>query len=149
MNPIESLLVDNKLNNLGSFAVPDMSLSSSRATMIQHSFELKAKAAALISLLEPAYAAWVTESKQDDELCGGPQDELAKAGYPDLQKIINAPQLLELVLGNYLLQEFLGKLTWDGSEPIKYWLDSVTKCNSDGEFIYLHGLCYSRYEGMA
>jgi hypothetical protein len=144
MNPIESLLVDNKPINLGTFAVPDMSLSSSRTTMTQHSFEVKAKAAALLSLLEPAYAAWVTESRQDDELCGEPQDELAKAGYPDLQQLINEPQLLELVLGHYLLHEFLGKFTWDGSEPIEYWLDSVTKCNADGEFIYLHGFCYSR-----
>lgn len=144
MNPIETLLVDNKPTNLGIFALPAMSLSSSRATLTRHSFEVKAEAAALIRFLEPAYAAWVTESKQDDELCGGPQDELAKAGYPTLQQLVNAPKLLALVLGHYLLEEFLGKLTGDGSEPIEYWLDLVTRCNSDGQFIYLHGFCYSR-----
>lgn len=130
---------------LASFAVPEMNLSSSRAAMRQHTFVVSVPADDLVKYLEPAYSAWVVESKRDDETCGGPQDELAEAGYPSLSKLIEAPLLLELVVGNYLLKELLGKLTWDGSSPIEYWLDQVTECRADENLIRLIGICYSKW----
>lgn len=102
------------------------------------------QASALIKYLEPAYAAWVAESKKDDERCGGPQDKLAKAGYPSLNQLIETPRLLGFVVGHYLLQEFLGKLTWDGASSIEYWLDRVVDCQTSDGFVRLSGTCYSK-----
>lgn len=144
MNPIESLYVDNSLVRLTSFAVPSMSLSSSRSEMLEHSFVVTAKSSELVRALEPAYQSWVSESKQDDDLCGRPQDELSEAGYPPLDRVLQHPRLLELVVGNYLLNESLGKFTWDGISTVEYWFDRVTRCHLAGNDVIFSGVCYSR-----
>jgi hypothetical protein len=144
MNPIESLKVDNAPKALNTFAVPEMSLSSGRATMNRSIFEFTIRADALVEFLEPAYLAWIAESKKDDEQCGGPQDALAVAGYPPLSQLVENPPLLELVIGHYLLQEFLGELTWDRCSAIEYWLDTVTSCRLEHGLIHLSGICYSQ-----
>ncbi|MBB3120753.1 hypothetical protein [Pseudoduganella violacea] len=144
MQPIVHLLIDNTAHRPAIFAVPEMSLSSSRATMIAHIFSFKINTAYLIEYLEPAYLIWVAESKEDDEQHGGPQDDLAQAGYPCLPEVLKNAALSELVLGHYLLQDCLGKLTWDGVSPIKYWLDKVTLCEIENEFVMLSGICYSK-----
>ncbi|AKU20585.1 hypothetical protein [Massilia sp. NR 4-1] len=144
MQPITHLLIDNTPHPPASFAVPEMSLSSSRATMIAHIFSFKINTAYLIEYLEPAYLAWVAESKEDNEQHGEPQDDLARAGYPSLAELLKNPALSELVVGHYLLQESLGKLAWDGISPIQYWLDKVVLCEIEAEFITLSGICYSK-----
>ena len=144
VNPIESLRVDNMPATLARFAIPEMSLSSSRMTMTCHSFEFTIRASVLMEALEPAYAAWIAESKWDDELCGGPQDKLAEAGYPELGQLMGSPSLLELVIGHYLLRDFLPQCTWDGVSPIEYWLDEVTGCCAEDGIIRLSGICYSK-----
>lgn len=144
MKPTLSLRIDNEPRMLAGFAVPEMSLSSSRGSMKRHLFVFSVESDALVSYLEPAYSAWVMESKEDDKRCGGPQDELAEAGYPALRQLLEIPSLSELVVGNYLLQDFLGKLTWDGSSPIEYWLDRVTECRCDDGLVRISGTCCSR-----
>lgn len=142
MNPILSLHIDRAPCPLRQFGVPGISLSSARVGMRRHSFVFTIDAKRMIEFLEPAYAAWVRESKRDDELCGEPQDVLAQAGYPDLLALVETPELLQLVLG-YLEGEFLGKLTWDGVSQIKYWLDNVTGCSGNDKVLKLSGICYS------
>jgi hypothetical protein len=144
MNPLKSLHVDGEPKELCRFAVPPMNLSSSRAEMKRHSFVITAKAAELVRYLEPAYAEWVRESLADDTVCGAPQDELAEAGYPPLEGVFQSPPLLELVVGSYLLWDFMPELTWDGSSPIEYWFDEVTECRSDDHSLRLAGVCYSK-----
>lgn len=129
MSSILSLYIDNQLKFINSFVVPEMSLSSSRSHMIQHTFLIMIKAADLIRHLTPAYLDWVAESQKDDELCGNPKDELAEAGYPDLESLVHNPPLLTLVIGSYLLDQFLNHLTWDGCTLPKYWLDTITDCH--------------------
>jgi hypothetical protein len=143
MNPIKSLLINNAPVSLGSFVVPQMSLSSSRAQMCEYEFVLEASASELFEVLAPAYRAWVVESKQDDEMNGGPQDALAVAGYPTLDELEGNPHLLELVLGSYLLNEFLGKFTWDGTSGGSYWFDRTTGCRAKDGIVSLTGICYS------
>lgn len=144
MQPIAHVFIDGTPAPAASFAVPEMSLSSSRAVMSAHAFSIKINAADLAEFLEPAYLAWVAESREDDDAHGEPQDDLARAGYPDLTELLKNPALSELVLGHYLLQASVGKLTWDGVSPIQYWLDQVTLCARDGEFVALSGTCYSK-----
>lgn len=144
MDPIPSLLIDGRPEKMDVFAVPELSLSSGRAECIRHSFVLTLAAEEVVALLEPAYADWVSESKKDDELCGGPQDELAMAGYPALRQLLDHPELLMLVVGGYLLESLLSKLAWNGSSPIDYWLDEVTDCSLDGHLVRLSGVCYGR-----
>ena len=144
MNPIMSLFIDDKPKRPEILALPEMSLGSSCGMMNRNRFEVAIEPSALIDFLEPAYLEWVEESKRDDEQCGGPQDELAEAGYPTLKQLLEHPDLLELVLGHYLLQKFLRELTWNGSEPIEYWLDLVTDCYLDKGIIHLCGDCYSK-----
>jgi hypothetical protein len=144
MHPLESLNVDGEDAELAAFAVPEMSLSSARSAMTAHDFILTVRAAAMVDLLNPEYDALVRELKIDDEETSGPQDALALAGYPSLERLSRNPDILLDVLGHYLLQEFVGKLSWDGSLPIKYWLDSVTRCEADGITIRLFGICCSR-----
>ncbi|WP_256079484.1 hypothetical protein [Massilia sp. YIM B04103] len=144
MQPIAHLFIDNEPSSAAGFAVPEMSLSSSRATMISHAFSFKINAADLIDYLEPAYLRWMAESREDDAQYGEPQDDLAKAGYPGLGELLKNAALSQLVLGYYLLHETLGTLTWDGATPIRYWLDEVTLCQMEGAFVRLSGVCYSR-----
>ncbi len=144
MNPIASLMIDGLSCHPANFAVPEMSLSSSRATMVPHAFEVSLRAASLLERLDAAYRAWVEDSRKDDAQCGGPQDELALAGYPDLEQVLRQPQLAELLVGHYLLQESLGQCTWDGHSPIHFWLDQITGCCVGEGVVQLHGICYRR-----
>jgi hypothetical protein len=144
MNPIDSLHIDGVPVKPSLFAVPDMSLSSARATMKAHSFSVMANAACLVHVLESAYAKWVAESKVDDETCGGAQDELAAAGYPEFSRAIEDSTLSELILGHYLLQDFLGTFTWKGHGQIEYWFDSVNSCHFADGYVHVLGRCYSR-----
>jgi hypothetical protein len=144
MNPIESLNVDGANVELGVFAVPEMSLSSARGGMKSHDFIMTVRTAAMVDFLTLEYNACVRGLKEDDEKVGGPQDRLAMAGYPNLDQLSGDPEILLDVLGGCLLHEFIGKLSWDGSFPIEYWLDEVTRCQVRGEEIRLSGVCYSR-----
>lgn len=112
--------------------------------MVRHNFLFVIGKNEVIEFLEPAYAAWVEESKRDDEICGGPQDDLALAGYPELARVVEIPPLLELVVGGYLLRDLLGTLTWDGSSQIEFWFDQVSECQADDELVRISGNCYSK-----
>jgi hypothetical protein len=112
--------------------------------MEKQTFVLSFEAAEVGAHLDPIYAAWVIEAKKDDEQCGAPQDELARAGYPSFDLVLNSPSLLELVIGHYLFDELFGPQTWDGRDSIDYWFDRVIGCTSDGGTIKVTGICYSK-----
>jgi hypothetical protein len=138
------IYIDGNSINLKSFVIPEMSLSSARATMKRHEFSFHVGAKEVLERMEIPYNNWVDESKQDDDICGSPQDELAEAGYPALRDLIKSSKLSKLVLGDYLIDELMGSITWDGRSEIKYWFDSITKCYVDGSTIELIGVCYSK-----
>lgn len=141
--------IDGQSVRLENFAVPGMNLSSARVDMWPHQFTFVMDVSSFLALMTPAYADWVRESKIDDELCGSPQDELAEAGYPAIEALLNQPTLLEVVFGHYLLREFLGASTWDGHSEIRYWQDTVEGCQRRGEFVELRGVCYSRSNSLS
>lgn len=145
MLSIVTLLVDGKAIQPSVFAVPEMNLSSSRSQMIKRTCFFSIEASEAIAFLEPTYEKWVAESREDDERCGAPQDELAEAGYPSLDLLLRAPQLLDLVVGHYLFRDLVAPLTWDGNSNIEYWLDEVTNCSLNGNVIEFTGICYSRH----
>lgn len=113
--------------------------------MTPHTFLIGVNSELLVEVLAPTYATWVTESKKDDDIFGSPQDALAEANYPELAQLIKTPSLLELVIGHYLLHDFLGKLTWNEERQIEYWLDTVSSCHIEGHLVYLSGTCYSSH----
>jgi hypothetical protein len=143
VQPIESLTVGDRQIDPGIFAVPEMGLSSSRQDAECHQVTVAIRPDAMVDFLTPRYEAWVAESKRDDEQIGRPFDALALAGYPSLHDLTSMPDILRDVLGSYLLADFIGQLTWNGSQPIRYWLDGFTRCEAHGGAIYLHGRCYS------
>lgn len=112
--------------------------------MTRRAFILTFEAAAVVEYLEPAYASLVMEYKRDDEVCGEPQDELAKAGYPSLSLVLASPPLLKLVVGGYLFRDLFGPQTWDGRDP-NYWFDEVTSCTASGDLIKIAGVCYTQF----
>jgi len=61
-----------------------------------------------------------------------------------LQEVVEAPHLLELVVGRYLFRDLVGPAVWDGRGSIEYWFDDVTSCKSDGTFVELAGVCCSK-----
>ncbi len=138
-----TLLIDGTPEDVRGFAVPDMDLSSARAGMLKRDYVLRINADYLIQLMSSAYEEWVAESKRDDEICGGPQDELAEAGYPRLEEVIKIPELLELTFGKYLNQALLRKLMWDGVSDVRYWQDWNSSCRLEEESIEFRGICYS------
>jgi hypothetical protein len=144
MSPVFSLLVDGTPQPSSLFALPEMSLSSSRSRMTRRVFILTFKAAAVVEYLEPTYASLVIEYERDDELCGEPQDELAKAGYPSLSQVLASPPLRELVIGGYLFRDLFGSQTWDGRDP-NYWFDEVTSCTVNGDEIKIAGVCHTQF----
>jgi hypothetical protein len=145
MSSIISLLVDGKERRPTVFAIPEMSLSSARSHMIKREFSISIAAPAVIALLEPSYAAWVIDSKEDDEQSGSPQDELAEAGYPSLSQVLATPQLLNLVVGHYLFQDLITPHAWDGAATIEYWFDEVTTCRLSDDIVEFEGICYSKH----
>ena len=144
MNPIESILVGNRQVDPFAFVVPEMRLSSGRADADCHQVTVAINLDGMIDYLSPQYEEWAFESKTDDEQIGKPFDALAIAGYPSLRDLTLRPDILGDVLGHYLLHGFIGQLTWNGSQPIQYWLDQFSHCEVAGRTVYLHGTCYSK-----
>lgn len=139
-----TLVIDGEPTNLHVFVVPEMNLSSARKNMVKHSFSVTIPKDALIQAIEPLYLAWVAESKEDDLICGGPQDELAEAGYPDLNELIKSPDLMDLVFGSYLQRELFEAFLPPNIDSIRYWFDDIVGCSYDGRVITLTGICYSK-----
>lgn len=123
---------------------PEMSLSSSRAVMHPHQYELHIPQMELIQAMSIEYESWVTESKLDDEQCGGPQDELAEALYPPLDQVTENPNLAALVIGGYLRTQVFGQFCAHPSSTTVYWGDSVDSCILRAGMLLLRGACYSR-----
>lgn len=137
------LIVDAKETSLNTFCFPKMGLSSSGTEMRKHKFVFIISRDRIIQAFSGDYKNWVKESKEDDEQCGGPQDELAEAGYPDLSELLKDPALTELVFGNYLNRELFESFSWDGNAEIKFWFDQITGCTINKELIHFNGICYS------
>jgi len=144
MNPVKSLRVDGRPVSPKCFSAGHMSLSSARAGMVPHAFAVTCDAVHVAAAILQAYYAWVMDARKDDELAGGPEDALGRAGYPALEEVLRVPELAGLLLGHYLLFDFLARFTWDGVSPVEYWLDGVTDCRIDGDDVTLSGSCYGK-----
>lgn len=144
MSPSFTLLVDGTQQPPGLFALSDMSLSAAQSRMTKRAFVLSFDAAAVVDFLEPAYRSLVIGYKRDDELCGRPQDELAKASYPSLSEVLASPSLVELVFGRYLFRDLFGSQAWDGRDS-NYWFDEVTSCAASEDVIKIAGVCYTQF----
>ena len=142
MNAI--LKVNGKITSLDSFVCPEMSLSSARAEMVKNEFSLIIKAEDLIKEMNTEYEDWVAESKDDDQMCGSPQDELAEAGYPSINDLIKIPNLFKLTFGHYLIKELLDKLLPAKTSKIMFWFDEFTECEVNDTDIVFKGFCYSQ-----
>ena len=144
MNPVKSLRVDGLRVSPGCFSAGHVSLSSARAGMAPHAFAVTCDVALVAAAFKPAYDAWVEDARKDDELTGGPEDALGRAGYLPLEEVLREPALAGLLLGHYLLFDFLARFTWDGVSRVEYWLDDVTHCRIVGGDVTLSGRCYSQ-----
>lgn len=135
------LKIEGKKTDINEFALPEMSLSSARSNMKRFQFQLEVDVCELLNILDSDYKEWVTESKEDDEQCGGPQDELAEAGYPQLDSVLKNNELLELVVGGYLFEDLISKYSEPG-RGTKYWWDAVNSCTCDSQKVFINGICY-------
>lgn len=140
-----TLKIEDASAKITEFALPEMSLSSARVEMDRKQFQIEIDSTDLLRLMNEYYNHWVVESKEDDEQCGSSQDDLAKAGYPELSDILNNNKLLDLVVGGYLFEELISKF----SEPnanTKYWWDKVVSCSYSAQKVLINGVCYSKRE---
>lgn len=137
------LTIDGRPEEPLRFSAPEMSLSSARASMQAHDFELHVPQLEVTPALLSAYANWVAESKLDDAQCGAPQDDLARAGYPPLDRLVGDADLALLVLGRYLRDDLFAAFCSTGSAATVFWLDTVDACVVHGGTIVFRGVCYS------
>ena len=113
--------------------------------MHKESFKLCINKHDLTEALNSEYDAWIEESKEDDLQCGSPQDELAEACYPSIEKVAQDPGLSELVFGSYLIDELFQKLivTKKSKKPY-HWLDEVSHCIIGEDSVQFVGICYKK-----
>lgn len=135
------LKIEGTKTDINEFALPEMSLSSARSNMQRFQFQLEIDVGELLTILDDDYKEWVMESKEDDEQCGGPQDELAEAGYPQLDSVLKNSEILELVVGGYLFENLISKYS-EPSKSTKYWWDEIISCTCDSQKVFINGICY-------
>ena len=140
--PVE-VQIDGQPADPERFVMPPLSLSSARADLKPHRFALTIAAADLLALMSDEYEQLVRELKADDQIVDD-KDELSAAGYPALSELVAHAELVQLVFGDYLVAEFLGKVTWTNEGDIDYWVDAVNECSIDADRITFHGRCYSK-----
>lgn len=150
--PTAILLIDGTEVSSRLARVPTMRLSSARAGMSQHRFELKVRAEILCEIASHAWEQYVEKCKRSDEAMGevDPNDWVAAQGYPSLEKVIQDPAELSLLLGTGgslvhqvfpLICDFEEELDPDiGAEDLIY-LDEREVENLDGEISWT-GVCY-------
>jgi len=138
------IYIEGKTIEIKTFCFPEMSLSSAKSRMKRHEFDFCISAKEVADTMLKDYEEWVKESREDDEQCGSPQDELAEAEYPLLTDLLKNEELTELVFGNYLNRELFANFTCSANVETKYWFDQITKCNISNDTIHFHGICYSR-----
>lgn len=94
------------------------------------------------SLLENEYRQLVIDLKEDDEQAGEVQDELGKAGYPELNEVLKNNRLLFSAI-YYMLEDLIGKFSSAGNSTV-YWHDEISSCEYRKEDIHIYGVCYSK-----
>jgi len=145
---VTTLQIDGSAVSPLEFCDPEMSLSSARSGMIAHRFEIAIDWAEVVDATTTAYGELIRELRGDDSICGGPQDDLARADYPPLDEVLQAPPLVDLVFTAYLGRELLRSQTWDRVTPIRYWLDEVDNATYEAGNLILRGACYSQGDGV-
>lgn len=117
-------------------------LSSAREGRRAARFVLSADAAALLDRVRERYAQWIREGEEDDRLTGT-TDKLGQAGYPPLEDLLGSPDLLRLVLGEYLEEEVFTALlppVADSATVAGTWaIDTVDSVRHDAGRILISG----------
>tara|TARA_B100000745_G_scaffold297718_1_gene245068 strand:+ start:674 stop:1114 length:441 start_codon:yes stop_codon:yes gene_type:complete len=141
-----NLYIDGTPADPATLVYPSMSLSSSRANMCRHSFELHIAKADLIERLDVSYTQWVLSSKKEDAKRGyvDEDDEVGKAGYPSLPKILESQHLSEDLLNCYLLEDVFETFCCSNHSQIEFWLDQTSPILLFGDKIVFEGIAYSR-----
>ena len=134
--------VDGTSLPISSFALPEMSLSSARSRMDKWSFSLSFSDIEFKNLLEHEYRQLVIDLKEDDEQIGEVQDELCKAGYPELDEVLQDNELLFSAI-DYLFEDLIGKFSSVGNSAV-YWHDEISSCEYWKGDIHIQGVCYSK-----
>jgi len=142
---MNSLLIDGIESDLRKFVNPTMGLSSSRAIMNRHSFQLRLDKAQLICDFTGRYEKWFKESKLDDEKQGGADldDIIGLAGYPEISQILKDENMAEMLFGWYLVEDVFEKYCCTNYENINYWFDTTESVSISDDWITIHGICYS------
>ncbi|VAW71162.1 hypothetical protein MNBD_GAMMA12-1653, partial [hydrothermal vent metagenome] len=124
---------------------PTMSLSSSRSRMKRHTFHLTLDKNTLINDFTSQYEGWVEESKDDDEITGGPEpdDLIGQAGYPNLVQLLEKKDLVEMLIGWYFIEDIFNKYNCSNSGNIQYWFDQTEGALVSENSVTIYGECYS------
>ncbi|MCX4027953.1 hypothetical protein H0A36_19620 [Endozoicomonas sp. SM1973] len=137
-----NLKIDDKSVPIDIFCLPEMSLSSARAKMTKWTYSLSIKEQEFIELLEDEYHQLISDLKEDDEQVGEIQDELGKAGYPALDKVLQDNELLFSTI-YYLFENLISNFSSSGASTV-YWHDDITSCEYKQGKVYIYGICYSK-----
>ena len=137
------LTIDGRQQPLSQLKFSSMSLSSGKLGLSAHPFVIAVDKNWLIEHLSGPYQDWVHASKADDAVCGSPQDALAEAGYPLLVQVLECPSLRQLVIGSYLINDFMQELFPSlGKASRAYWFDTIESIHVTANTIAFRGVCF-------
>lgn len=140
-----NLLIDGVKSDPLKLVHPMMGLSSARADMKRHTFQLTIDKDSLLLDFTSRYEEWVKDSKDEDEKSGGPDsdDEIGMAGYPKLKEVLQDKGLVESLFGLYFVEDVFEKYCCSNYENIDYWYDDIEGADVSEQSITLYGTCYS------
>jgi hypothetical protein len=150
------ITVEGRALDRAAFCIPTMSIHRADAGYVSRLFELRVPVDDLITVMERLYAAFVREMKEDDDLTGEAITELANAGYPaTIRDLLAHPEALDIVMGDYLVTEFLTAISWPTVHEPRHWYlgpksdHHRTSCTLDGGDVVFAGQCVTRADAPA
>ena len=140
------LLIDGNESSLFELVYPSMSLSSSRANMNRHDFQIFLEKPLLIHDFSAKYERLVEELKCDEKKQGwiDSDDVIAQARYPSLNLVLKDESMTEMVFGCYLIEDLFNTYCCTDHTNIKYWYDELINLAILENGVTLNGICYSK-----
>jgi len=137
------LTVNNNIESIFCFVVPDMSLSSAKAEMKKLNFKISIEREDFVNSLEHNYQKLIVELQPDENNSKITKSELSKAKYPSLLEVTKSNLLLNETIGIYLFEEFVIKYNQPNVNT-KFWYESVSHCTLNESTIEIYGHCYGK-----
>ena len=97
---------------------------------------------ALINRLRSHYDRCVRELKHDDEITGE-RSELARLGWPTLDRLINYDDLFAETILTYLDRDLFSEFI-QGQPTAKYVINSTERVELRGDNVLIVGRCFTR-----